>query len=142
MNENMRWALVKDGKVINVVLWDGESQVDFGKEVKAISVPDASPVQAGYQWDEKSFTAPAPPAPTQKEIDDEKARKSVANVAMQTALINEATQKIVVWQTKLLIGRKLSDAETKSLNAWLDYIDSVNAIQSNTSDDIIWPERP
>ena len=36
---------------------------------------------------------------------------------MQVALVNEATQKIVVWQTKLLIRSKVTEKETKSLNS-------------------------
>lgn len=53
-----------------------------------------------------------------------------------------AQQKIVVWQTKLLMGRKLTDAESASLNAWMDYIDAVTAIDTSTAPDINWPVPP
>ncbi|HAW6069133.1 TPA: tail fiber assembly protein, partial [Escherichia coli] len=53
-----------------------------------------------------------------------------------------ATTKIVVWQTKLLMGRKLTDEESTQLNAWMDYIDAVTATDTSTAPDVIWPELP
>lgn len=35
-------------------------------------------------------------------------------------------------QTKLLMGRKLTDTETEQLNAWMDYIDELSAIDTGT----------
>ncbi|MFA9341797.1 tail fiber assembly protein [Escherichia coli] len=49
---------------------------------------------------------------------------------------------MVVWQTKLLMGRKLTTDETASLNAWMDYIDAVTEIDSSSATDICWPEMP
>lgn len=57
-------------------------------------------------------------------------------------LLNAATAKIVIWQTKLLMGRKLADNETAQLNNWIDYIDSVTAIDTATAPDISWPALP
>ena len=57
-------------------------------------------------------------------------------------LLNAATAKIVIWQTKLLMGRKLTDNETVQLNNWIDYIDSVTAIDTATAPDISWPALP
>ncbi|MGV3915484.1 tail fiber assembly protein [Citrobacter braakii] len=57
-------------------------------------------------------------------------------------LLEEAGQKISVWQTKLLMWRKLTDDESASLNAWIDYIDAVTAIDTSTAPDISWPTHP
>lgn len=57
-------------------------------------------------------------------------------------LINDATQRIVVWQTKLLMGRKLTAAEMASLNQWMDYIDALYAVDTSTAPGIEWPESP
>lgn len=57
-------------------------------------------------------------------------------------LIEKATTAIVVWQTKLMMGRKLTAKETASLNAWMDYIDELNAVDTSTAPDITWPEAP
>ena len=56
-------------------------------------------------------------------------------------LLDEATQRITIWQTKLLMGRKLTDNESSSLNAWMDYIDAVTAVDTSTAPDIVWPEQ-
>lgn len=53
-----------------------------------------------------------------------------------------ATNKIVVWQTKLLIGRKLTASETEQLNAWLDYIDALDLIDTSKPSGIVWPDMP
>ena len=58
------------------------------------------------------------------------------------ALLDEATSKITIWQTKLLMGRKLSDSESAQLNVWMDYIDNVTAIEPETAPQINWPEKP
>ncbi len=57
-------------------------------------------------------------------------------------LIDKATTAIVVWQTKLMMGRKLTDKETTSLNVWMDYIDELNAVDTSTAPDIAWPSIP
>lgn len=57
-------------------------------------------------------------------------------------LLRAATSKIVVWQTKLLMGRKLTAEETEHLNAWMDYIDAVTAVDTSTAPGIEWPEMP
>lgn len=57
-------------------------------------------------------------------------------------LLDEATQRITIWQTKLLMGRKLTDDESSSLNAWMDYIDEVSKTKTATAPDIEWPVSP
>ncbi|EFB6821694.1 tail assembly chaperone, partial [Shigella sonnei] len=66
----------------------------------------------------------------------------------RTELLNNARQQLVISQTKLLRGRILSEDEQSSLDAWLDYIDAVNALDLNTITDkasfnaIVWPTEP
>ncbi|ORM66137.1 tail fiber assembly protein [Pantoea rwandensis] len=67
--------------------------------------------------------------------------KEMASYERQS-LLSSATQAITVWQTKLLMGRKLSDAETESLNAWLDYIDVLNDTDISDAPDVQWPTKP
>ncbi|NKG32131.1 tail fiber assembly protein [Erwinia rhapontici] len=60
-------------------------------------------------------------------------------------LLAEATQKITVWQTKLLMGRKLTSAESTSLNLLMDYIDDLEAVDTSTASStsqISWPAPP
>lgn len=135
------WALVNENTnlVENTVLWDGETAVDFGDDIKAILIDKDAMVSKGYTYGDEKFTAPLPIAEDKETI----SKQAIAdNIALKSILISQATTAITVWQTKLLLGRKLSDAETKLLNAWLDYIDLLNVIDADTSEAIKWPDKP
>lgn len=56
-------------------------------------------------------------------------------------LLDEAQDIISLWQTKLLLGR-ISNDEKGNLNAWLDYIDAVQAVDTSTARNINWPVPP
>lgn len=58
------------------------------------------------------------------------------------SLIDSAMQSVSVLQLKLQAGRKLTADETSKLNAVLDYIDAVNAVDTSTAPDISWPAKP
>ncbi|ENQ1965032.1 TPA: tail fiber assembly protein [Klebsiella quasipneumoniae subsp. similipneumoniae] len=55
--------------------------------------------------------------------------------------IDNAMSSIAVIQLKMQAGRKLTESETLRLNAVLDYIDKLDAIDINSTD-IEWPEQP
>lgn len=62
--------------------------------------------------------------------------------AQRQSLIDAAMASIGMIQLKLQAGRKLTQAETTRLNAVLDYIDAVEAKDTSTAPDVIWPEPP
>ncbi len=62
--------------------------------------------------------------------------------AQRQSLIDAAMASISLIQLKLQAGRKLTQAETARLNAALDYIDAVEATDTSTAPDVIWPELP
>lgn len=68
--------------------------------------------------------------------------------AQREKRLARAREHLVVWQTKLLCGRAVSDGEHVLLNAWLDYYDALNAldftyINNGTDVDAIeWPVAP
>lgn len=127
----MAYAIVNDTVVTNVVEWDGNSDwsPDFGV---AIEITD--PVGIGWLYENGKFSPPKNAQPSRDE--NIQAAKQEIN-----ARIDAATVKISIWQTKLLIGRKLTDEETAQLNTWMDYIDAVNAINPE-SETITWPVIP
>lgn len=55
-------------------------------------------------------------------------------------LIAAAQRSISLLQTKLLMGRTLTDAETNKVNKTLDYIDAVEATPTSTAPDITFPQ--
>lgn len=57
-----RYALVSDGVVANVILWDADAQPDvqFGAEVLAVQLPDGSRVGPGWTYAGGVFGEPPP----------------------------------------------------------------------------------
>ena len=51
----MRYAQIIDGNVVNVIVWDGET--DLGLDGDLINV-DATPCGPGWTYDGTTFTAP------------------------------------------------------------------------------------
>ena len=127
------YALVKNGVVENVVVWDGKGELF--SEFVTVELNDDSVASVGWSYDGKEFTPPPEPEKTHEELIAE------ADAEKQYRL-DYASSKIVVWQTKLLMGRKLTTEETTSLNAWMDYIDAVTVIDTETAPDIEWPVSP
>ncbi|MDN3816940.1 tail fiber assembly protein [Morganella morganii] len=56
-------------------------------------------------------------------------------------LISEVHTETQMLQTKLALGR-IKDDEKTLLNAWLDYLDELEAVDVSTAPDIIWPVKP
>jgi len=56
-------------------------------------------------------------------------------------LLSEAREKIVVPQTKLMAGRTLTETQLNELNAWLDYIDELEAVDISALP-VSFPEAP
>ncbi|HAS0804890.1 TPA: tail fiber assembly protein [Enterobacter roggenkampii] len=128
-----RYALVEDGVVKNLVSWDGEGDLFEGYTV--IELEQDVEVSIGWSYADSTFTAPPVPELSQAE-------KIASAEQEQSSRLDVAKSAIVIWQTKLLMGRKLTDTETSQLNAWMDYIDAVTAVDTSTAPDIAWPEQP
>ena len=94
------------------------------------------------------FTASAPSTPYDQwngsEWVTDKNAAHAADVAdseqRKQELIAAAQQSISLLQTKLLMGRTLTDAETNKVNKTLDYIDAVEAIDTATAPGINFPQ--
>lgn len=132
---NSRYAVIENGTVTNIIMWDGEAVFSAGDNQLFTPVQDNAGIGWSWSYDGGVFIPPPEPQKTPEQLVAE------AKAEKQTRL-DFATTKIVVWQTKLLMGRKLTDAESASLNAWVDYIDAVTVIDTSTAPDIDWPEHP
>lgn len=62
--------------------------------------------------------------------------------AQRQQLLAVAQQRITVWQTKMLMGRQLTEIESHQLNAWMDYIDALAAVDISTAPAVEWPTAP
>jgi len=55
-NSGMRYAVVKKGKVINVIVYDGKSK--YRPDGDLIELPEDSTVATGYTYKDGEFTPP------------------------------------------------------------------------------------
>lgn len=94
------------------------------------------------------------PAPEGKELGCLKGRPAWVNVTPPTHeemvrqaevkkafLISEVESETAMLRTKLALGR-IKDDEKARLNAWLDYLDELEAVDVSTAPDITWPVKP
>ena len=126
------YAVIENGMVVNVIVWDGVAGLGDGDQMIIETVDGC-----GIGWTYAGGEIIPPP------VADPDPSELIANAdAEKQNRLSYATNKIVVWQTKLLIGRTLTDSESAKLNAWMDYIDAVQAIDTSTAPDIEWPVAP
>ncbi|MDW7790082.1 tail fiber assembly protein [Morganella morganii] len=76
----------------------------------------------------------ANPPPTKEQLIEQ------AEVERQ-GLIAEVTAETEMLRTKLVLGR-IKDDEKSLLNAWLDYLDELEAVDVSSAPDIDWPVKP
>ncbi|MEQ5117013.1 tail fiber assembly protein [Morganella morganii] len=83
---------------------------------------------------EKDALLIANPPPTKEQL----VKQAEAQKQYLIAEVNTETQ---VLQTKLALKRIKAD-ELELLNAWLDYLDLLEAVNTSTAPDIDWPQKP
>ncbi|MDZ8148847.1 tail fiber assembly protein [Escherichia coli] len=126
------YAVIENGMVVNVIVWDGVAGLGDGDQMIIETVDGC-----GIGWTYAGGEFIPPPV-----ADQDQAELIASADAEKQNRLSYATNKIVVWQTKLLMGRTLTDSESAKLNAWMDYIDAVTATDTRTAPDVIWPELP
>lgn len=123
-------AHIIDKQVVNLILCDTDWKVDEG-----IIIPVEEGISIGWTYDGMKFTEPKSTPLSEEELIAQIEAEKVNRVA-------EAKEVISLWQTKLLLGRTLPDDETKLMGLWVDYIDAVTAIKSDSKKAISWPKKP
>ena len=131
------FALIKDGQVINTVVWNGD-EIDFGEGVTSVELPADAQVEAGYSYANGVFTAPPLKA---DQIAAQNAQKLADNLSQKTALMDVASERISVLQDAVDLDMA-TDAETAALPLWKKYRVLLSRVDANTSDDVVWPSVP
>jgi hypothetical protein len=132
---SLKFMFDNEGNII-AASWDASMLAPDNlsvSEIKKTSVP-ATFFDAGTRWvfnGKKIIPFSYSQEELQQQAEDERAR-----------LISEAKENIVVGQTKLALGRTLTNEQLNKLNTWLDYIDLLEAVDISTAPDVEWPEVP
>ncbi|EGT4288665.1 tail fiber assembly protein [Cronobacter malonaticus] len=123
------YGVIVDGVVVNSIMWDGEGQLDMEGDIVLMG----SNGGIGWTYDGKKFIPPVPP---------EKNHEEYVAIAenQRRGLSAAAEQSISLLQTKLLMGRKLTQEETSKVNKALDYIDALNSLDISKAPNIEWPD--
>ena len=133
---NTSYAVIENGMVVNVIVWDGEAEFTVPDNQQLINISDISEQPGiGWAYSDGVFTAPLPPERSHDELVADAEQK-------KQSLIDTAMASISLIQLKLQAGRNLTQAETTRLNAVLDYIDAVTATDTSTAPDVNWPAFP
>lgn len=132
------YALIKDGIVLNVAVWDGETDVDFGDGITTVELEEYQPVSPGYIYKDGVFTAPPL---TEEELAAQESAKKASNAANKDALMSQASQRISVLQDAVEL-EMATEEEEAALPLWKKYRVLLSRIDANTADDISWPKMP
>lgn len=109
-----------------------ESVVDYIGEIKS-GFTQLMPVTRFDKWDGMMWVTDNTAA---------HAADIAAAESQRQQLLVVAQQSITAWQTKLLMGRTLTENESNKLNIWMDYIDALEAVDVSTAPVIEWPTIP
>jgi len=131
------YALVKNGIVINTIIWDGDD-FDFDKGVEQIEILDGVSVSPGYLYNEGIFSAPPL---TDEQIEEKRLQAMADNMAFKSELMAQATAAIAPLQDAVDLD-EATDKETASLKLWKQYRVALNRIDANTADLLTWPDLP
>lgn len=131
------FALIKDDKVINTIVWDGDD-IDFGEGVTPVEIPEGVTVSIGWGYADGSFSAPPL---TEEQIEQQKQQAITVNLSLKAARMAQATAAIAPLQDAVDLD-EATEEEKALLLAWKKYRIAVNRIDANTADDIDWPEQP
>lgn len=119
------------GAVINVTVWDGESDWTPPDNTSAIKCGDSG---AGIGWTYKDGFFTPPPAP---KIPIE---YLVAQAEQQKGhLISEASQSISILEDAIYLDMATEDEKAR-LTVWKKYRVLLNRLDTSTAPDIKWPE--
>ncbi|MRG31838.1 tail fiber assembly protein [Enterobacter cancerogenus] len=120
------WALIESNKVIEIT--DEDPKGRFHPSLMWIECPEN--VTTGYEYQDGIFT---PDTLSEVEIAEEEKQLRIdqANEYMNSKQ----------WPGKAAMGR-LKDEEKEQYNAWLDYLDALEAVDTTSAPDIEWPTPP
>ncbi|WP_338554902.1 tail fiber assembly protein [Pantoea agglomerans] len=140
MSDSNAWALIEKstGNVVNTIIWDGESSVDFGNGIDVIHIDKGQTVGFGYSYKDGKYSPP-PLTEEQKEQNEQSSLQN--NLSTKKSFMDEATLNIGIFQDAVDLDMATDD-EKQKLTAWKKYRVLLNRIDANTSSKVTWPDKP
>lgn len=110
-----------------------EISIEVYSEFAGIAWPDGKVL--GADADNNPVWIDAPPPTHEEAVASAEAQKQM--------LIDQANEYMnsKQWPGKASLGRLKGD-ELAQYNAWLDYLDELEAVDTSTAPDITWPDKP
>lgn len=133
MNAAVYGIVDLDGNVINVVLWDGETEFVLQDDTTAVK-SDGVNCQIGGTYKGGEFTQAPQPIPSKDEL------LSQAQLN-KTSLMDDASQTISVLQDAVDLD-VATDGEKTKLTEWKKYRVTLNRVDTSAAPDIDWPKIP
>lgn len=126
--DGKKWRQEEDhrGETVYSITDGSATTVDYTGEIKEGFVA-VGPASQYDKWNGKMWVT---------DTDAQHAARVAETELQKQKLVDAAMQSIAVIQLKLQAGRTLSDTDKTKLNAVLDYIDAVTAIDSSTAPDV------
>lgn len=128
-----KWVLIPDYRgttVYDIITAQASEIKELGELPEGVTT--IAPDVVFPKWNGKKWVA-------------DKAAKKESDVtaaeAQKQYLIAEVHTETQMLQTKLALKRIKAD-ELDLLNAWLDYLDLLEAVDTSTAPDIVWPQKP
>lgn len=136
------YALIKDGKVINTIEWEGPevSPMEFGAGITYEEIPDSAGHCPAIGWLFKNGLYIEPEL-TAEEIDEIRKFKISQNISLKASFMDEATQIISVLQDAVDL-EIANDEESTKLPLLKKYRVLLSRVNANTDQDVAWPAKP
>ncbi|MEN4604063.1 tail fiber assembly protein [Pantoea agglomerans] len=131
------YALVKEGKVVNLILWDG-AEMEFEDGVSAVKIEGSDNVSIGFAYAKGKFTAPPL---TEEQIEKQRQEEMAVNQINKNQLMSEATQQIAVLQDAVDL-EMATEEETTDLPLWKKYRVLLSRVDIENAKAITWPQKP
>ncbi len=135
MAEVKRYALIENGLVINIILWDGEAEYNPGDNIVIIQNDLA---EIGDFYSDGVFSKPPK---TDEEIKNDDLVKTNMNLNRKSTLMSKATERVSILQDAVDLEMATSE-EVALLTKWKKYRVLLSRIDANTPSDITWPAVP
>lgn len=129
----MNYAIIKNGIVINLILWDGEVDIGLADDEQAVLVPEGVIAYIGYGYKDGVFESPS--IPSEDVIE--------ANTRLKATLMSQATDMINVLTDATdpdIMGDDINPEDVTNLKLWKAYRVQLSRITDMLNP--VWPKQP